>query len=479
MGIFMVTSLFSLCGCSLGIRNNASVDPLTLTPDDYEPGYYLSEEELPEDAYYIVRDYKNLDTYDAKGNPVINEDGSMFKHDETRFYPLYQAETNFMEQRTEAKGFESDRIFWVNYNLDEGLIPTMYQGDRLIYKSSTYIPTKYALEKFFDDGYTVGVCGLYQDLSGNYRYVSKENDGKGYTMSTSNAIGFDGLTADSIYFVAIGEERVSPLNISLSGTITGLDLMESYDCDIRTGTEKVSANLLCNVHYFSSAETYLFGSFSFVTDIIAKLNVPSYVTTGYYSLGSGGVFRYVADPLVSDFHTLTTKDYNDTIYTYNEDGYINGTTIGLKFDENYFLVADNDIKEDENIIRKTYTETITKEESVDEVIPQSSGGTKQIPTKSGNYFGTYVYDLVSEPATTGSGYLYTIVATCVDEDMDETLSLQFEQTATKEAPVEGKTYKLVFKDYNDTYKIVKATLASEDEEDTDVIEEEKSEETSE
>lgn len=468
--LLTISALISLSGCSLTdlIKPKEIIDPFSLTPDDFEPMYYLSEEELPEDNYYIVREYTNLDTYDLKGNLVVDEAGSVIKHNETRYYPLYKAEANYKEIRTEAMGFDANRILWVNYNQDEGLIPTMYATDKLIYKSSSYIPTKYALEKFFDDGYTLGVSGLYQDLSGNYRYVSAENDGNGHTMSKSDAIGFDALTADSIYLVSVGDERITPLNMSLSGTVTGLELMGIYPCDIRVGTEKVSADLRCNIHYFSSAETYMFGSFTFITDVIAKMNIPSYVTTGYYTIGSGGMFRYIADPGINDYHTIAQASYNDTIYTYNEDGYVNGTTIGLEFDDNDFLVADNGYSEDPDAVKRTYDEVlIDKETEKNETVTVEetvAGATKKTPSKSGNYIGSYRFDVVSEPETTGSGYMYTITATCIEDDNDEVLVFKYEQTAVKDAPEEGKSYKVVFKEKSEEYNVIKITpLDTEDE----------------
>ena len=123
-----------------------------LTPDDVEPGYYTSEEELPENAYYIMHKAK-----DDKGKPYV------------KYMPLLAAENNYGSLANESyTGFNPKRITWVNYNVDEGAIPTLSKNDKLIYKSSTYIPTKYALEKFFDEGYTFGVAGLKADNSGNY-----------------------------------------------------------------------------------------------------------------------------------------------------------------------------------------------------------------------------------------------------------------------------------------------------------------------
>ena len=327
--LFMIGCLIaglSITGCG---KSETVDESAYLTPDDVESVYYTSEEELPNDMAYVVRTEKEK---------VTDKDGNETEQDVTKYYPIYYSiENNFTMDAEFPTGEDPDRIAWVNYNIDEGYIPTMYPGDKLIYKSNTYIPTKYSLEKFYDNGYTLGVAKMEQDTSGNYRFDKEEFDS--ITMSTSDAVGFSALEdIESIYLVSVGDQRVTPLNMSESGAVTGLKLMEKYNCDIRQGTEKIDATLTCNIHLFSSAETYGFGSFTFITPHIAQLNVPDYVTTGYYDLNGIGFFRYVKEE-GTDYHDLDTEDYNQTIYQYNEEGKLVGTTVGLTFDENGFLVS--------------------------------------------------------------------------------------------------------------------------------------------
>ncbi len=438
-GLMAAALCFSLTGCEF-FQQEKAPDIREMTPDDYEPNYYLSEEELPEDAFYIVSE-QTVREKDKNGN--------MTERQETRYYSLLQAETNYTEKRTEVIGFEPGRITWVNYNMDEGLIPTMYPGDKMIYKSSTMIPTKYSLEKFFDDGYTLGVCGLFQDLSGNYKYVSKEHEGQGSTMSTSDAKGFDELEADSIYLAAVGDTRVSPLNVSTSGTVTGLELMQTYPCDIRTGTEKIAADLTCNIHTFSSAETYMFGSFTFITDIIAEINIPEYVSTGYYNLGNGGFFRFVAEGSTPDWHKLTTKDYNNTIYTYNEDGYVRGTTIGLIFDDNGFLVKNTALDENGDPTEQdptfTYEDTVKNKEN--ETVITRPTSRKVGP--GGVYTGEYEIRDISEPVITGNAEIYEVEA--VATDINEKIDFRYVRTAGKEKLSPGSKYTFTFREAGNNY----------------------------
>ena len=395
LGLTIVLS-FSACGN----KQEAKI----ITPDDVEPIYYTDENALPEDTYFIA----HPDTITDKLGMVTPI---------TKYYPLLKAEKTFSEKRTTHAGYDFNRVVWVNYNIDEGLIPTMYEGDELIYKSSTYIPVKYALEKFFDNGYTLGVCGLVQDLSENYKFVSNagEKKGKGFVLSTTDASGFQGLDAESIYLVAVGEERITPMNMSLSGTVTGLNVMDKYECDVRTGTEKIAAILTCNARYFSSAETYMFGSFTFITDIIARMNIPSYVTDGYYEINGGGIFRYAVNSKITDWHDLKPSMCNDTIYTYGENGAVNGTTIGLVFDENDFLAEPTE--KDYAKMRNNYEERQTFEEVYDYL---KNGITldkyTSLKTDSGYYYGYYLVTDITEQTESNNYMIYRFTGVNVEND---------------------------------------------------------------
>ena len=424
VGCMLLGTVFAASGCSFpGTGRKAATEPV----------YYLSEKELPEDAYYIVR------TETVKKKTLT---GGEEEVEETRYYPLYQAENTIDSVNDTYKGYDPTRITWVNADIDEALVPTMYAEDKMIYKSSKSIPTTYALEKFFDDGYTLGVMGLAQDLSGNYRYYGpNESTQTSFTMGKSDATGFDDLKGvDTIYFVQVGDTMVTPENVSLSGTITGLDFEKKYDCDIRQGTKKINATLTCNIHYFSSAETYMFGSFSFITPIIAQINIPNYVTTGYYNLNGGGFYRYVADKKVTSYSDLKASDYNKTIYTYDEDGDVDGTTIGCTFDENGFLVKGTSKN-------STYTgkksgltyDALINESKEDE----SLSNTTELESENGVYSGTYRIDSLEGPTILDSKSTYTVIAT--NTDNNEMLDMQYVKTASKIELKEGTTYTITFK----------------------------------
>lgn len=435
LGITLISLMSSLF---IGCKKEETV----VTPEDVEPNYYTSETELPDDAYYIVKKVKK----------------------ETRYYPLLKAENTCSSVNSAATGFDDSRIEWVNYSVDEGLIPTMSSTDQLIYKSSTSIPTSYSLEKFFDNGYTFGVSGLTEDTSGNSRYLA---DDGGAILSTSSAAGFASLSdVESVYFVSYKDSdkkdaktvKIDESTLSDSGTVKGLKLLKSYDCDIRTGTEKVPATLVCDTHYFSSAETYRFGEFDFITEHIAKLGIPEYVSTGYYTIGSnenaGGFFRYVEGD--TDYKDLSADDYNKTIYLYDEYGTIGGTTTGLVFDpDTGFLVGAGDLSDEYDSTaadtrlysyaeykgKKTGNYSSQKTEDPEDTITNKT----TLDTVDGStYMGTFQVTSITKDTITSNKKLYEFVAT--ELNTSDTLTFRYFGKTSKDAvvPTVGSTYTIQF-----------------------------------
>lgn len=440
----LAVSLFS--GCGKGETN---------AREELEPSYYTSEEELPNDAYYIEKKVKT-------------EDGK-----ETRYYPLLAAENTCPDVRSGIAGFDDSRIQWVNYNTDDQLIPTMTDEDKLIYKSATLIPTAYSLEKFFDNEYTFGVSGLKADTSGNCKY---DADDGGAILSTSSAAGFASLSeVDSVYLVSCKENastdtdkkteskkktnavRVTADTLSDSGTVKNLKLMHSYECDIRTGTEKVPATLVCDTHYFSSAETYRFGSFDFITEHIARLNVPEYVSTGYYTIGSesgaGGFFRYVKGS--KNYKKLEASDYNKTIYLYDEYGSVGGTTTGLVFDpDTGFLVGNEDLSDSYDGTTATtqlYTYKEYKGKASGEYVEEVTNPETEItnktsldPIEGNTYMGTFTISSITKNTISSNKRLYEFVAT--EANSNDTLTFRYFGKTGDNAvvPSVGGTYTIQF-----------------------------------
>ena len=418
ISLILIFILTSLSGCG------KTQDVSKMTPDDYEPEYYefsgnsVNEDELADDTFYIVK---------------------KFKH-KTRYYPIYRnCETSIEEALTEQTGTDPTRIAWVNYNIDEGLIPTMDKDDTLIYKSSTLIPSTYSLEKFYDLGYTFGIAGLTPDISGKYQYLSATSgdaDGNGRVQTTSDAAGLDNVDAESIYFNKVDNQTITSSNVNIAGAISGLKLMKKYKCDIREGTVKDDVSLTANIRLFCSAENYMFSDFDFITPYIAKINLPEYATTGYYCINAGGFFKYNKDD---------SKNNNETIYTYDEYGNLNGALIDnvlKKFDDNGFIIDYEDKKSEDDDVEEKPVVARKKNEN-------------------GLFGSTFYVSKVSKAKTNTNGKYYDIDV----EDMNGTFTAQlryYVNGGLTNDIKEGNSYKLEYLLENDDFgygKIVKYELA--------------------
>lgn len=295
-----------------------------LTPDDMSPTYYSSENEIPTDTYCIAHKVK------TKGGD-----------EQVIYYPLYKADTTAEKPVNNAKGYDPERYFWLDYNNDEGLIPTMYPGDKLIYKSDTETPLEYNFEKFYDQGYTVGLAGLTKDSAGKYEF--KLSDKKCRVMPTSQARKIESVDDKTVMiFNKYDNTTINESNISETGTISDLDQNKTYHFDVRIGTKSRTIDLKANIHLFVSAENYLVNDFDYITDQILRINIPEFITTGYYQINGAGSFRFLKEE--TEYKDLLPGDYNETIYVYNDRGSsIKGSKDGLILNDDGYLVTFNTI----------------------------------------------------------------------------------------------------------------------------------------
>lgn len=314
----MCASIFTGCGKKKAQTQEKKI----LTPDDMEPDYYTDEENIPSGTYCIA-----------------HKAGKNKKDMTVRYYPLYQADS-FGKPDNGATGPDGSRYFWLNYNKDEGKLPTMYPGDRIVYKSDQNIPDSYTIEKFFDEGYTIGVGGIYESDIGKPA-INLEEDGC-YICKTSDARILRKMkTKDSdsekseIIFNAINGKELKMDNIDAAGMVSGLKEGKTYEFDLRLGTQSYPTKLKANIHEFMLGETYKYKSFDYVTDTMIRVNLPDYLTTGYYEINGAGAFRFLKTE--TSYKDLTARDYNDFIYTYSGN-YPTGTQDGKVLDDDGYLV---------------------------------------------------------------------------------------------------------------------------------------------
>ena len=289
---------------------------------DPQPEYYSSLEEIPEDTYCIEHQ---------------EADGTM------RYYLPYATYSSGFDVRDYPSKDNPERFVWVKADIDEGFIPTMYSTDRLIYKSSNNFPDRYAIERFYDGGYTFGLANLVKDAGGHYQYQR----GVTWIEPSSDAVGFATLGAERVTFASVGGTPVDESLIAPGGYITGLLPLTDYKCDVRVGTESVLPEPVfrTDIHIWTSFETYFVNKFDFGDVHTIKLEHNPGLMTGYYVVNNCGLIRYVSASDEAAYSSGAEIDYNVPYFLYDSEGTFISTV------EGYAICFDGEPTEIGTIIR--------------------------------------------------------------------------------------------------------------------------------
>lgn len=189
----------------------------------------------------------------------------------------------------------------VLFGKDDEQIPTLYKDTKLIYKASDYnnpnadgtvtaTPTDYYLERYSDQGYSIGLVGL--------------NNPDGTKFRTSVIQTHFYPDCDALRNLKLKEETeliidkingvpITAGNVSTIGSITGLVKDQTYTVDAYIGTSPVGGQVIADTHMFASFELYDIKDYELDAAGYAIINIPDYMWSGYYYINGMGMFRYV------------------------------------------------------------------------------------------------------------------------------------------------------------------------------------------
>lgn len=223
---------------------------------------------------------------------------------------------------------ETDRAMW--YTEDYKKIPTMYDGDVLIYYSTEELAEEFNFERYEDLGKTVGVSGLKKTKSGRYKFEVSEDSKFVYpNHDTSKLLNF---SQDSVILDEIGGQPIREDNISRCGSIYGLPADKTFKCKVYGGTEVTNMNFKSDVRTFASYQDYVSNDYTFLSTNIIKVNIPEWFNTGYYCLDGEGMFRYV----IGDKYDKKT-DFN--VLNNNPEENENDENSGEQKNEAFFIAS--------------------------------------------------------------------------------------------------------------------------------------------
>lgn len=265
----------------------------------------LLEDQLEDGNYYI----KDGDTYYALAVPYLT---SGLEND-----TLIPKEANELRlaQLTEAQATS---------------MPTLYNDTKLIYYNgnntasivdsetgeTSFLPSSYWLERFKDQGFTLGLSRLKAD-KGKKIYLDTSNPNSVYELS-SVAEGIDTSTGEKLIVNAIEGKELTEDKLSPSGTIIGLVKGQTYQTEIYSGTNCVGGNFNADIQALTSYELYEITDYE-LTKGYTIIDMPQTYQSGYYLINGTSMFKYINGNKADG---ESNPDFNVPYYIKSEEGEI-------------------------------------------------------------------------------------------------------------------------------------------------------------
>ena len=167
----------------------------------------------------------------------------------------------------------------------------MYPGDKIVYRQDDgVVEGDVLIERFYDLGYTIGVCGLKPNNTGRYVF---DTDVKNLNINpASDASQLTNAGDYQAVIESIGNAKLRSGNISEAGTIIGLEKDKTYSTDVYIGTILKNYKIKADVRALMSEEAYNIKDFDYMQSKIISITLPSWLNSGYYLVNGYGLFRY-------------------------------------------------------------------------------------------------------------------------------------------------------------------------------------------
>ncbi len=281
---------------------------------------------------------KDKNKVEAIENMDELKDGRFYVYKGKKYYPVYMKNSSFETSDDNINTSQNDNRT-LYFNDDWENIPTLYEGDSLIYYTAENLNETFVIERFEDFGYSVGLSNLERLESGRYAFSTVKEDkdsssGKNpYINPNSNASQLFEIEQTQVIIDNIGGAQLRSGNISRGGVIIGLEKDKYYDTDVYTGSIMKKYDLKADTRMLTSMEIYSITDYTFLRSKILKINLPEYFNSGYYMVNGQGIFRYVAGKEYTDktdFNIPNEVPEDDNEETTEEEKDINATNSVIK-----------------------------------------------------------------------------------------------------------------------------------------------------
>ena len=298
MVLAMIMPIMLILGCGQTIEEaTETVENESSLSDEMLDS--LAEENLEEDSYY-----------------VLHKDGTV---EELAF-----GAASFNQGEAD-EGVDETKVMWFTDDITD--VPTLVDGDALIYYSTEELSEEFIFERFKDLGYSIGIKGITLSPSGRLKISTSMDDGNTYPGGDTDAL----IQYDNNYVIldALGDAylRVDPDEdenqeydedgnpvvyedalLSSAGTINGLTKGNYYKALVYAGTVKDEYTFQANVRIFNVMEELTRNEFSFANNTVIQIDIPNYFNSGYYMINGAGLFRYVSTEDTASISLNATDD---------------------------------------------------------------------------------------------------------------------------------------------------------------------------
>lgn len=327
------------------------------------------------------------------------EDGGFYVLHNDVFAKLYVNKANYDISKASKGSSTTGHTLW--FGEDWAKIPTMYAGDKLIYKSSTSFDELFYAERFEYVGYTVGLTKLQQTASGRYSFTTSEKEMN--VNPDSDASALLNLPTTTCIIDRIGGADLRSGNISSGGCILGLEKDKVYLAEVYSGTYLNTFELTADSIALTSMDSFKTVDYSFLQSKIVEIHFPEYFNSGYYLINNFGLVRYVAGTAydeTTDFNIPNVEPDEDTISM--EEGAPAGTIESMEASSQGIITRTIDIN-----VRGIYSITVTYEPSEETLEPNvifydetsayqlEKSGDNTLSTKADLTSGSYTLEITS------------------------------------------------------------------------------------
>ena len=171
---------------------------------------------------------------------------------------------------------------------DISLVPDLYSDECLAFRTKDLFAGTLKLQRFSDEGFTIGAFGLSGDGTGCYTLNSDKS-----SVSDSDAYRvFRRASSANIRIETINGKKCSDYPLSSSGTLRGFYENETVCFTMYCGSVYTEANITADTHMLVPFESIESASAVATKVGYISISMPDNAKSGYYFLKGFGFFRY-------------------------------------------------------------------------------------------------------------------------------------------------------------------------------------------